>query len=222
MVSAKTLETPEEKPTPSRKAVLMVGSTGSGKTPLGQLLESEGLPGIRCLHFDFGEALRIALKHKNGQFTAAEYSVIENSLKTGALLENEHFPIAYKLLDYHLQEKGAGSDTLIILNGIPRHAGQAKAMNAVVDMRAVINLRCKPAVALERIQTNAGGDRDGRSDDTLEEVKRRIELFRNRTEPLLEYYDKTGVQSISLDVEAKTTAGDMHLKLKTHLHRMKL
>lgn len=207
---------------PSFKAFLILGSTGSGKTPLGQLLESEGLPGMKCLHFDFGEALRTALKHKNGQYTAGEYYVIDHSLRTGTLLENEHFPIVNKLLTYHLQEKQPDPDTLIILNGIPRHTGQAEAMKAMVDMRSVINLRCEPAIALARIQTNAGGDRDGRADDTLEAVKRRIELYKNRAEPLLEYYDKSGVKSLTVDVKAKTTASDMHLQLQAQLHLMKL
>ena len=40
------------------KAVLLVGPTGCGKSPLGQLLERLGLKGMRCLHFDFGKRLR--------------------------------------------------------------------------------------------------------------------------------------------------------------------
>lgn len=39
-------------------AVLLLGSTGSGKTPLGDLIERRGLRGVRCLHFDFGVNLR--------------------------------------------------------------------------------------------------------------------------------------------------------------------
>ncbi len=40
------------------KAILLLGPTGSGKTPLGQALEKKGLAGRRCVHFDFGANLR--------------------------------------------------------------------------------------------------------------------------------------------------------------------
>ena len=39
-------------------AVLILGSTGSGKTPLGEYIEQNGLNGIKCHHFDFGACLR--------------------------------------------------------------------------------------------------------------------------------------------------------------------
>ncbi|MCX7427258.1 MAG: hypothetical protein NTW96_16720 [Planctomycetia bacterium] len=44
-------------------AMLLLGPTGSGKTPLGDLLERRGLGGRRCVHFDFGAHLRRIVKH---------------------------------------------------------------------------------------------------------------------------------------------------------------
>jgi adenylate kinase family enzyme len=44
--------------TTAREAILLLGPTGSGKTPLGQVLERRGLWGHRCSHFDFGDNLR--------------------------------------------------------------------------------------------------------------------------------------------------------------------
>ena len=40
------------------RALLLLGPTGSSKTPLGQLIEQRGLWQTRCLHFDFGANLR--------------------------------------------------------------------------------------------------------------------------------------------------------------------
>ena len=40
------------------EAWLIIGPTGSGKTPLGEALELAGWNGRRCLHFDLGEELR--------------------------------------------------------------------------------------------------------------------------------------------------------------------
>ncbi len=195
------------------KAVLLIGPTGSGKTPLGRLLERQGLNGTQCLHFDFGEALRASAGRLAGPLNCSERPVVEESLRTGALLENGHFHIAKKLLSHHLAGRNASRDTLVILNGIPRHTGQAEAMRSVVDMQMVVSLECQPAVVWERIKTNAGGDREERADDTLEEVEKRVELFRRRTAPLLGYYRETGVSVLSLEIGVRTTAHEMRSQL---------
>ena len=39
-------------------AILLLGPTGSGKTPLGELMERRGFGGRRCRHFDLGDRLR--------------------------------------------------------------------------------------------------------------------------------------------------------------------
>ena len=197
------------------KAILLVGPTGSGKTPLGQLLEHEGLWGRQCLHFDFGEALRAIASEPDGLLTESEFQVVEKVLNKGLLLENENFPIAGKLLFDYLLKRKAAKDTLIVLNGLPRHIGQAQAMEAVVDMQTVVSLECKPVIAWERIRANAGGDREGRADDALEEVGQRIETFNKRTAPLLNYYSKLGVPVLPLDVEIKTTAHEIRLHLES-------
>jgi len=202
------------------KAIVLVGPTGSGKTPLGQLLEKEGLGGRLCLHFDFGEALRASAKQQTGQLTCAEREVIEKSLRTGALLEDEHFPIAKKLLANYLTERNANGDTLVVLNGIPRHIGQAESIEAVVKMQTVVSLECEPVTVWERIRINAGGDRDGRADDTLEEVEQRIELFTKRTAPLLKYYREIGVPVLPLDVGVETTSQEMRLQLEANWSRI--
>ena len=45
-------------PPSRRRAIVLLGPTGSGKTPLGDLIERCGLWGAPCLHFDFGACLR--------------------------------------------------------------------------------------------------------------------------------------------------------------------
>jgi adenylate kinase family enzyme len=50
--------------TKKHNAVLIVGPTGSGKTPLGEFLQQTGLWEKRCFHFDFGKALRGIGKEK--------------------------------------------------------------------------------------------------------------------------------------------------------------
>ena len=204
------------------KAVLLVGPTGCGKTPLGELLEREGLWERRCLHFDFGEVLRTSTGEQTGRLTQREHELIDRLLGTGALLEDEHFPVARKLLVNFITERNAGEDKLVVLNGLPRHIGQARAMEAVVEIRALVSLECAPEVAWERVRTNTGGDRSERIDDTLEEVKQRLDIFRQRTVPLLEYYVVRGVRVLCVDVGVRTTAWDMRRVLEAQYSRMAL
>lgn len=199
-----------------QSAILLIGPTGAGKTPLGDLLEAAGLWGKRCLHFDFGSELRAAARQPAGPLTPRERDLVQKLLGSGALLEDEHFPIARKLLVSFLSRRKADRDTLVVLNGLPRHAGQARDIEPIIDMRALVSLECTPQTVWERIRTNAGGDRAQRADDTLEAVKQRLAVFRRRTAPLLAYYRSRGVSVLQVNVGVTTTAEQMRRELETH------
>lgn len=195
----------------ARKAILLLGPTGAGKTPLGELLAARGLWGRRCFHFDFGENLRSVAQGGKlaSKLTQAERDVVARSLTTGALLENEQFAIARKILLSFLAERRATSDDLVVLNGLPRHAGQAADIDAVLTVEAVVSLACTPEVVLERIRTDAGGDRANRRDDDIEAVKRKLQIFAERTAGLTEHYRQFGAEIHQLNVRAETTAEDL-------------
>ncbi len=195
-------------------AILLLGPSGCGKTPLGNMLETKGLRDMGFRHFDFGKTLRKAVGKGRGLLTDEERIVVKKLLERGALFEDEHFPIVSKLLAGFIAEAGTGADSVIILNGLPRHIGQARAIEGTAMVRAVVSLDCTPDIAWERVNTNAGGDRHGRSDDTMEQVRYRFRVFRQRTAPLVEHYRRCGVPVVSLDVKKETTAGDMHAFLE--------
>ncbi|GAG42293.1 unnamed protein product, partial [marine sediment metagenome] len=72
---------------------------GSGKTPLGEMLEQRGLWGTPCVHFDFGANLR-DVAHRNRpepRIGREEIDFLREVLRTGALLEDEHFPLARRV-----------------------------------------------------------------------------------------------------------------------------
>lgn len=195
-------------------AVLLVGPTGCGKSPLGQLLERVGLKGMKCLHFDFGKMLRKINSERPAWLNHDEINTIEKMINTGALLEDEHFPIAKKILLRFINERKRENNNLIVLNGLPRHIEQAKAMENVIDIVAVVSLECAPEIVWERVRTNAGGDRSERTDDTLKEVKGRLVVFAERTVPMLKYYGGRGVPIIHLPVAVKTSSEEMHSMLE--------
>lgn len=226
-----------------KKAVLLVGPTGIGKTPLGQLLESRGLCGRRCFHFDFGANLRTIAgavmgthtlgTHRSASpekdvspkyvspiidiFSPRERAVILNSLAGGALLENENFLIAEKILVRFVAEQGVGPDDLLVLNGLPRHAGQARDLERSVEIEAVVYLTGTATVIKERIRLDTGGDRAGRSDDSLEAVERKLEIFEKRTLPLLEFYAARHVPILKIPIGVKTKAEEVLADLERRL-----
>jgi adenylate kinase len=200
-------------------AVLLVGPTGSGKTPLGKLMDRRGLWGLPCLHFDFGHELRQSVKEGNRLLTETEKELVTYMLQTGALLEDEHFPVALKIFEGYLTSHNTDKRTFIILNGLPRHIGQAERMQEVVRVMAVISLECTPETVLQRIRTDSGGDRAGRMDDSLDEVKRKMELFIRRTAPLIDYYRSRYIGIISVEVGPTSTAAELLERIE-HNSRM--
>ena len=192
---------------PRNPAILLVGPTGSGKTPLGDVLEKVGYGGIRCCHLDFGKCLRNIADGGDGsdEFTAEEVAFVSEVLMKGVLLENERFYIAEKILNNFIRQKKMKADQFVVLNGLPRHIEQTEGVNSILAVRFVLYLRCTADVVFQRIRKNAGGDREGRTDDTETDVQRKLELFEKRTLPLLEHYEVRGVPVNVIDVDVHTT-----------------
>ena len=189
-----------------QEAIVLIGPTGSGKTPLGELLAGRGLWGRRCVHFDFGAALRrIAAGEVSGDFDETAIRFVRGVLETGALLEDRDFHIALRAIRSELTRRRADEDCVVALNGLPRHAGQARGLRAIVDVSTVVVLNCPPEVVARRIATNAGGDRTGRRDDDIEAVTRRLEIFTARTAPLVDYYRDAGAAIRTIEVTETTT-----------------
>ncbi len=179
-----------------QRAILIVGPTGSGKTPLGEYIASRGLAGRRAAHFDFGENLRLIDQGQGVRLSADDVAVVRDSLRTGALLENERFYIAGHVLAAFVAAHGLAADDYVILNGMPRHVGQAADVDAIADVQRVIYLDCSPEVVHARISCNSGGDREGRVDDAQAAVEAKLKIFKERTMPLLDYYRSRGVKIV--------------------------
>ena len=192
-------------------AVLLIGPTGSGKTPLGSHIEKTGLWGRPCYHFDFGENLRKIERIQNQQnfLTGTEIDIVLQSLRTGSLLKDNHFHIARKIFLEFVSRREIQPNDMVLLNGLPRHSGQAQDMDELVTITRIIFLDCTPEIVLERIRSNAGGDRSERVDDELEDIKNKLKIFKKRTEPLLDHYRSHPINIIAIHVGAASTPEDM-------------
>lgn len=144
---------------------------------------------------------------------AEDLEVIRESLRTGAVLEDGQFQIAEKILRHFVGGLGAGDH--VLLNGLPRHVGQAKDVDGILGVEGVISLECSAEVVRERIRRNSGGDRTGRVDDDLAAVERKLEVYASRTLPLIEHYRLLGVAVHVVGVGVETSAGEVHRQLST-------
>jgi len=193
-----------------REAILLLGPTGSGKTPLGQALEMQDLSGRRYIHFDFGANLREVggLKRRPRGFTVKDLAVICDSLKTGALLENENFPIAERIMRRFRRRHRIKKGDILILNGLPRHEGQAADLGRSLAVKTVIYLKASLETVRERIRRNTGGDRSARADDSAAEIRKKYEIFQKRSKSLLDYYSRRRARVLVIPLDSRSTLND--------------
>jgi adenylate kinase len=192
------------------RAILLLGPTGSGKTPLGDHLEKHGVWGRRCRHFDFGRALRqaVAGRDRPPVWTEDDTAFVRAMLEQGALLEEKHFHIAERLLTAYRQRRSSARADVLILNGWPRHVGQARTVDRTVAVGLVVRLACDDEAVRARIARDTGGDRRDRRDDSPAAIVRKLEIYRQRTEPLLEHYRARGAAIATLLSDGETQAED--------------
>jgi adenylate kinase len=161
--------------------VLMVAPPGAGKGTQGVVIAS---------HFDIphvatGDLLRdhvargTELGHAVGTF-----------LDRGELVPDE---VVLEMVRGALEAaKGGG----YVLDGVPRTMEQARALYEIaveLDMTAdvALHLQVQAAEVVRRLLTRAAGQ--GRSDDTEEVIRRRLELYYDVTHPILTWYGERGI-----------------------------
>ncbi len=193
----------------NENAIVLLGPTGAGKTPLGDWLQARGLKGRQVHHFDFGVWLRAAAADEPDWLSAAQVAVIRRCLDEGALLEEQDFGIAHEIIHQFMLLRRIAPGDYLIFNGWPRDCRQAAALAPLVRVRVVVHLLCHAEAVRVRLLLNSGGDREGRADDTPAQVERRLVVYRERTRPLLDYYREQGIVICDIESNAATTARDM-------------
>jgi adenylate kinase len=196
-------------------SILLLGPTGVGKSPLGDAIADQGLFERKCHHLDFGAELRTAVSggERSAAYSSTELDFIHRVLERGLLLENEHFPLAEKIISLFLDRVGFSQRNVLVLNGIPRHVGQAQDIATIADIHALIVLDCSAETVFCRIRDNVGGDRIARVDDNKELIEKKLMIFRERTTPLIEHYARTGSLVYRLGISGITTTDQAYLRL---------
>ena len=149
--------------------------------------------------------------------TSEDIDFLRGVLQRGVLLEDDSFPIAARVLQSYLESLDTNRpNRLIVMNGLPRHAGQAVGVAPWVHITTLIWLDCTPEVVRQRIARDTGGDRGGRADDDLDAIRRKLQIYTTRTEPLLNHYRNQRAMELRIRVTAEMTPEEMW----QNLHRL--
>jgi adenylate kinase len=161
--------------------VIIFGAPGSGKGTQSELIISK----YGLFHISTGEILRQEIKNQTELGTIAE-----EYIKTGQLIPDDLIiKILADVIDTNPKAKG------YIFDGFPRTIAQGEALDKLLHEKntsivAVLNLVVDEKDLLDRLIKR--GEEFGRTDDDPAVIQNRLEVYRNQTEPLKEYYKKKG------------------------------
>ena len=161
--------------------VLLLGPQGSGKGTQAKLVAQDyGTP-----HIATGDMLRaaIAAGTELGQR-------VEPILASGQLAPDD---LMVELIRERLAEPDAEDG--FVLDGFPRTLAQAEALDDMLaeigrGLDLILEFQLDEATAIERMLGRAADER--RTDDTPDVIRTRLELYRQKTLPVVEHYRATG------------------------------
>jgi len=161
--------------------VVLLGPPGAGKgTQAQKLSEKLGIPQIST-----GDLFRKNISEGTPLGVEAK-----RYLDAGDLVPSE---LTNKLVEDRIEQEDAAAG--FILDGYPRSVEQAKAFDEMLKnhntkLDAVLEFSVSEEELFERLKGR------GRADDTEEVIHNRMQVYRDETEPLLEYYSHNNLQAV--------------------------
>jgi adenylate kinase len=162
--------------------IVFLGPPGSGKGTQAKLLaERLKVPAIST-----GDMLRAAVREGTPLGLQAK-AVME----AGELVSDD---LMIGLIRERISQPDARPGFL--LDGFPRTVEQAVALDSLLKgnekrLSTVVNLSVPEAVLIDRLAGRSG--QENRSDDRRETVLERLRVYRQKTEPLIEFYRRRGL-----------------------------
>lgn len=161
--------------------IIIFGAPGSGKgTQSENLIKKYNLA-----HISTGDVLRAEMK--NGTELG---KLAEGYISKGQLVPDD---VVIGMLANVLDSKKDASG--VIFDGFPRTIPQGEALAKMLnerdqDVSVVVSLEVDEPELIDRLIKR--GQQSGRSDDNMETIKSRLDVYKNQTSPLKEHYKNTG------------------------------
>ncbi len=161
--------------------LILFGPPGSGKgTQSEKIIDKYDL-----VHLSTGDILRNEIKNKTELGKRAE-----DIMKKGELVSDD---IVIGMIRNKIRDNRDAKG--FIFDGFPRTVAQAEALDRVMDdfdqsISGMISLEVPKEELVDRLLKR--GKESGRSDDTLEVIENRINVYEEQTRPVAGYYEKQG------------------------------
>lgn len=159
--------------------IILFGPPGAGKGTQAKLIESNlGLPQLST-----GDIFRSNIKNQT-----------ELGRKVKAIMDSGQLvgdDVVVELVEDALNKPEYANG--YILDGFPRTVAQAEALDRILRSKgqkvdAFIALEVDDAILVDRLLHRG----EGRSDDTEEKIRIRLEVYKNETAPVLKHYRSLG------------------------------
>jgi adenylate kinase len=164
--------------------IVLLGAPGSGKgTQAALLVQNLDLP-----HISTGEVLRSAAE--SGTVLGQKAKVV---MDRGELVPDD---IMLGLMEERLSQPDVENG--FILDGYPRNIAQAEALDELLErlgqpVDEALQIDVDTEAVVRRIAKRA--QQEGRSDDTEEVVRKRLDVYAEQTAPVVDYYGRRGILS---------------------------
>ena len=203
--------------------LIFLGAPGAGKGTLAAQLSKEyGIPQIST-----GDIFRAAVKE--GSELGRK---VQGIMEKGELVPDS---LTVELVEERLAQADAQNG--YILDGFPRTIAQADALASFQKIDMAINFNTSDEVVIRRLSgrrvcrscgaiyhvenmppkvkgkcDKCGGELYTRDDDTIESIKNRLRVYKDQTEPLIEYYRSKGLLR---DIDSSTSPEESFSQIKS-------
>ena len=218
--------------------IIMLGAPGTGKGTVGKMLSRS----LNLVHISSGELFRSYTK-KAGKIGKE----IESYISKGNLIPDE---LAIKLVEQRLLEKDCKNGVILdgfprtvaqaeeLDNFLKQHNSKIDIavelklsdqaiIERIVKRRICPNPECREVYNLEFRKPKADGICDvcgskliQREDDKIETVEQRLKIYRETSQPLINYYkQKDLLYAVRINIHSSKTSEDVAKEVKEYLSK---